>query len=176
MWTNDPIGFPHNRYDPSLFTENWNLIGSERSAHPELVEQNAPGRVELVVADPLRDEVGGARVEERDPRRFVDELAIDARPEEVRGPRVGHLHAPGILDLLVDARTAEAWVIQGCVAREVAGDERPGRGVVREPGADADLPAARLAHDGQVRLGVLHDPDGGVEAEQAEPACRRGRE
>ena len=26
QWTNDPIGYPQNHYDPSLFDENWQLI------------------------------------------------------------------------------------------------------------------------------------------------------
>jgi hypothetical protein len=26
QWTNDPIGYPENHYDPSLFNENWQLI------------------------------------------------------------------------------------------------------------------------------------------------------
>src|SRR5437764_980421 len=26
QWTNDPIGFPENHYDPSLFDENWQLV------------------------------------------------------------------------------------------------------------------------------------------------------
>jgi len=26
QWTNDPIGYPENQYDPSLFDENWQLI------------------------------------------------------------------------------------------------------------------------------------------------------
>lgn len=38
MWTNDPISFPENRYDPTLFDENWNLI---RSVRP-LVKQYGP--------------------------------------------------------------------------------------------------------------------------------------
>jgi hypothetical protein len=37
-WTNDPIGFPDNHYDASLFDENWNLI---RTVRP-LVKQYGP--------------------------------------------------------------------------------------------------------------------------------------
>jgi hypothetical protein len=38
MWTNDPIGFPDNIYDPSLFEENWSFIRDVRA----LVEQYGP--------------------------------------------------------------------------------------------------------------------------------------
>jgi len=38
MWTNDPIGFGVNRWDPSLFDENWNFI---RQIHP-LVKEHGP--------------------------------------------------------------------------------------------------------------------------------------
>src|SRR5512132_1197764 len=38
MWTNDPIGFPENRYDSSLFDENWAFI---RAVRP-LVKQYGP--------------------------------------------------------------------------------------------------------------------------------------
>jgi hypothetical protein len=29
-WTNDPIGYPENHWDPAMFDENWNLIRSVR--------------------------------------------------------------------------------------------------------------------------------------------------
>jgi hypothetical protein len=38
MWTNDPIGFGENRWDPSLFAENWSFIRDVRA----LVKQNGP--------------------------------------------------------------------------------------------------------------------------------------
>src|SRR5262245_27136190 len=49
-------------------------VAGRSSPYPELVEQHAPLGVVLVVAHALRDEVGGARVDERDPRRAVGEL------------------------------------------------------------------------------------------------------
>jgi hypothetical protein len=51
MWTNDPIGFPDNHYDPSLFEENWDMIRSVRgivkqygpaSTHFDLLNEGAP--------------------------------------------------------------------------------------------------------------------------------------
>ena len=51
MWTNDPIGFPDNRYDASLFDENWNFIKYVRplikqygppSTHFDLLNEGAP--------------------------------------------------------------------------------------------------------------------------------------
>jgi len=51
MWTNDPIGFPDNRYDPSLFQENWDFIKNVRqlvkqygpaSTHFDLLNEGAP--------------------------------------------------------------------------------------------------------------------------------------
>jgi hypothetical protein len=50
-WTNDPIGFPDNRYDASLFEENWSLIRTVRplvkqygpaSTHFDLLNEGAP--------------------------------------------------------------------------------------------------------------------------------------
>jgi hypothetical protein len=38
MWTNDPVGFGVNRWNPSLFDENWNFIRDVRS----LVKQHGP--------------------------------------------------------------------------------------------------------------------------------------
>jgi hypothetical protein len=38
QWTNDPIGYPENHYDPSLFDENWQLIRYVRG----IVKQNGP--------------------------------------------------------------------------------------------------------------------------------------
>jgi hypothetical protein len=38
QWTNDPIGYPVNRYDPSLFDENWQLIRYVRG----IVKQYGP--------------------------------------------------------------------------------------------------------------------------------------
>jgi hypothetical protein len=51
MWTNDPIGFPDNRYDPSLFQENWDFVKYVRqlvkqygptSTHFDLLNEGAP--------------------------------------------------------------------------------------------------------------------------------------
>jgi hypothetical protein len=51
MWTNDPIGFPDNRYDSSLFQENWDFIKNVRqlvkqygpaSTHFDLLNEGAP--------------------------------------------------------------------------------------------------------------------------------------
>lgn len=51
MWTNNPIGFPENQYDPALFGENWNLIRTVRplvkqygpaSTHFDLLNEGAP--------------------------------------------------------------------------------------------------------------------------------------
>jgi hypothetical protein len=38
QWTNDPIGYPENHYDPSLFDENWQLIRYVRG----IVKQYGP--------------------------------------------------------------------------------------------------------------------------------------
>jgi hypothetical protein len=54
MWTNDPISFPVNRYDPSLFDENWNFIRVVRpivkqygpaSTHFDLLNEGAPATI-----------------------------------------------------------------------------------------------------------------------------------
>jgi hypothetical protein len=51
QWTNDPIGWPDNHYDPSLFDENWQLIRFVRplvkqygppSVHFDLLNEGAP--------------------------------------------------------------------------------------------------------------------------------------
>jgi hypothetical protein len=51
QWTNNPIGFPDNNYDPSLFDENWALIRAVRplvkqygpaSTHFDLLNEGAP--------------------------------------------------------------------------------------------------------------------------------------
>jgi len=50
-WTNDPIGFMDNRWDPSLFEENWQFIRTVRplvkqygpaSTHFDLINEGAP--------------------------------------------------------------------------------------------------------------------------------------
>jgi hypothetical protein len=80
-----------------------------------------------------------------------------------------------VLDLRVDVWTAEAGEVRGCVALEVARDERSRRRVVRAPAAHTDLPAVRLAHRGHVRA-VGHDPDRGIDAEPVEQPSRGARE
>src|SRR5258708_9808314 len=57
------------------------------SAHPQLVEQQLPERVELVVADARREHDQFAGVEKRYPRRLVGDLPVDVRP--ARCGRVG---------------------------------------------------------------------------------------
>src|SRR6185436_16403743 len=56
------------------------------SPNPQLVDQQAPERVELVVAHALRDEVRGVGSHQRHGHGAIDELAIDLRPERVGTP------------------------------------------------------------------------------------------
>src|SRR6266508_3869767 len=58
-------------------------------SHPQLVEQDPPDRVVLIVAHALGDEVCALWSEQRHPRRQVDESALDSPPQPNRGLRVG---------------------------------------------------------------------------------------
>jgi hypothetical protein len=51
-----------------------------RLLDPHLVEERAPLRVVLVVADPGRNEVGPAAVRQRNPRGLADDVAVDLAP------------------------------------------------------------------------------------------------
>src|SRR5262249_34975848 len=75
--------------------------------HPELVEERAPLRVVLVVADAARDEVRLAEVPFDNPWSLVDDVAVDLAPEFGRRLRVGGLQQAGAGDLGVDAPVTE---------------------------------------------------------------------
>jgi hypothetical protein len=62
-----------------------------RSPHPELVDQWAPERVELVVADAARHQVGRPRRDHRQPDGLIDESALDSPPERDRALRTRRL-------------------------------------------------------------------------------------
>ena len=49
QWTNDPIGFPENHYDPSLFDENL-LAAMEETRHRKYEARLATGKAAVVLA------------------------------------------------------------------------------------------------------------------------------
>src|SRR5881275_2101747 len=61
----------------------------DRLLDPELVDQDVPLRVPLVVPDPLRQEVDLLRVVEVDPRGLIGHLVVNLRPDLVRCVGVG---------------------------------------------------------------------------------------
>src|SRR5438034_11123234 len=77
------------------------------SPHPELVQQNAPLRAVLVVADPLRDEAEDLGRARRNDGRLVGEFSIDLRPQRVRGGLIGRLQPQRPIDLGVESAFAE---------------------------------------------------------------------
>jgi hypothetical protein len=67
--------------------------------------------MELVVADALRDEIGGLRSDCREPEGSVDELTVDLRPKGVSFLRARDLEGDRAVDLAVDGVIAEAVVL-----------------------------------------------------------------
>jgi hypothetical protein len=93
QWTNDPIGYPENHYDPSLFDENWQLIryvrGIVKQYGPldsrfDLLNEGAPsdyGATKTQLED--YDEHENARASHRPPSlRFIP---LDKDPTRWRG-------------------------------------------------------------------------------------------
>src|SRR5205085_5190153 len=78
-----------------------------RSTHPELVEEYAPLRVVLVVADATRDESDPERVLQEDPRRLLDDVVVGLFPESRGRSWIGDLKRAGAGDLGVDPMVAE---------------------------------------------------------------------
>src|SRR5438046_616758 len=106
---------------------------SPPSADPELVGDDAPERVDLVVSHAGRDEVDPALVDQGDPRCAVDQLAVDPRPKRRGGPWCGCLQRLRTEDFAIDPRIAELVVSQ----RSCAGE--PGR----EEAVEGIAPAGR---------------------------------
>ena len=93
--------------------------------------------MELVVADPCREDDQRTRVVERDPRGLVDDFPVDVGPEQPGSVGRAGLGGEGLPELRVYPGTAELAVVQvGGIARDegVAAEERteevPGRGVI----------------------------------------------
>ena len=80
--------------------------------NPQLVNEQGPVRVELIVADTRGKHDQGARVIDRHPRRLVGDLAVDARPERGGGVGIAGLEHESLLDLRVDPLVAELGSIQ----------------------------------------------------------------
>src|SRR6185437_13664705 len=70
--TNRWRAVPRNRPPPS--SDSTGLLD------PELVDQDVPLRVPLVVPDPLRQEVDLLRVVEVDPRSLIGHVVVNLRP------------------------------------------------------------------------------------------------
>lgn len=89
--------------------------------------------MELVVADSARNDVDLFQREQRDNRSLVDDVAVDASPEQVREIRVAALELERTLDLGFDATVAEF----GPVRRRTTGEEGAEvvgcRGIVGQP-------------------------------------------
>ena len=96
-------------------------------AHPELVEEQAPVRVELVVARTCGQNDRGKRAVQRDPRCLVHHLVVDGSPAACGGDGIGGLERQGLLGLGVDLRIAELGVIDVVRAgrqERAAGEQR----------------------------------------------------
>src|SRR5436309_1349749 len=123
---------------------------------PELVDQDVPLRVPLVVPDPLRQEVDLLGVVEVDPRSLIGHLVVNLRPDLVRGVGVGDAGLLRLIHLGLDRLVAEGRDVRAGVAVRVDGaaaeehvQEVGRRRVVLVPGRPADVPLA-------VVLRVLH--------------------
>src|SRR6516165_9649496 len=86
---------------------------AESLPYPELVEDDAGGRVVLVVADPGGGEVGDAHAGEGHPRGQVGDLAVDLGPYLGGGWGVAGLELVGLAHLAVDAGVAEEGAARG---------------------------------------------------------------
>jgi hypothetical protein len=80
--------------------------------HPELIKQQLPERVVLVIADSLRQCDRDARVEERQPGRAVRELSVDFSPLFRRDSRTLRLEGGRMAALGIDLRVAELGDVQ----------------------------------------------------------------
>src|SRR5215467_12071478 len=79
----------------------------DTSADPELVDEQAPVRVVLVVADPGREEGQVSRVVQGNPRCLGGEFAVDGRPACCGRGGIARLGCQRALGLGVDLRVAE---------------------------------------------------------------------
>src|SRR5215469_14650284 len=108
-----------------------------RSADPELVDEQTPEGVELVVADPCGEHDQRALVVERDPWSLAGDRPVDVRPEQPGDVGRLGLGGEGLPDLGVYSGIAVLAVVEiggiawkeGVAAKEWA-EEVPGRGVI----------------------------------------------
>src|SRR5262249_10933732 len=117
-----------------------------RSADPELVDEQTPEGVELVVADPVGEHDQRALVVKRDPRGLAGDRPVDVRPEQPGGVGRAGLGGEGLPVLGFYPRVAEFAVVQvGGIARkegvaaEQQPEEVPGRRVILSPAEFAYL-------------------------------------
>src|SRR5262249_28088178 len=76
--------------------------------YPQLVEQDAKRLCPLIVADPFGHQVDAERVDQRDPRRLLHDLPVDALPGAVGRGSVGGLQCGCGGDLAGNLPVAEA--------------------------------------------------------------------
>jgi hypothetical protein len=94
---------------------------------PELVDEQGPEGVELVVPDSCGQHDQGARVVQRNPGRLVGQFAVDPRPEVPGSVGTTRFERAGPCHLGVDQPVAELAVVDvGRIAREegAAGEQR----------------------------------------------------
>jgi hypothetical protein len=89
---------------------------------PELVEEQGPIGVELVVADACGEKNKSARVVQRHPWGLSDDLVVDARPEASGGIGKAGLEGEGAIHLGVDLPVAELGGVE--VAPRAVREER----------------------------------------------------
>src|SRR6516162_91216 len=126
--------------------ESLAMISLNVLADPELVEEQVPVGVELVVAH-----VGGknceyARVVQRNPRRLVDDFAVDGGPANRGRARAASLGGQCLPGLGIDLVVAELSVVDIAsvagnvgIAREHGVDEVRWRWVVLNPAEEPGL-------------------------------------
>src|SRR4029450_9471668 len=141
----------------------------------ELIEQQLPERVVLVVADPLRQCHRDARVVERQPSRMVRELPGDVAPFFCRNSRASRFERGCMAALHVELPVAELGDVQ--VRRVVRGeraaaqeglDKIRGRRVVLVPRDPADLRLRTGIAEFALERRRLQDTERGAEAETPE--------
>src|SRR5215467_5272894 len=111
-----PSGMPSWGSRGRRFKPNGPIHRTPLVLYPQLVEQDAKRRCPLIVADPFGHQVDAERVDQRDPRRLLHDLPVDALPGAVGRGSVGGLQCGCAGDLAVNLPVAEAGRVSCCRA------------------------------------------------------------
>ena len=99
------------------------VCGGLSLSQPELVGDESPVWVELVVANARGDEVDATVVDHRDPRSLVDEPVIECRPHVCGRSWVRRVERARVEVCAVNSTVAEPPVVEALAAGEPGGEE-----------------------------------------------------